>query len=113
APAIRSRAASMSLNVITLRQLQREIEDRQDRDQAARGIAKSSGFEGFANFGGELFGIERFGQEKHSRRAAVARGKRFFKISGDEKNFDVRVCGAERIGKLASAGLRHDQIGEE
>src|SRR5262249_39872000 len=67
----------------------------------------------FPDFGGELFGVERFWQEKHSRRTAISRLERFFKITGDKKDFDVWIRSSQRVGESTAAGLRHDQIGQE
>src|SRR6266403_3639364 len=94
----------MSLNVITLIQSQREMIDRQDRDL---------GVECFADFGGELLDVERFGKKKHSRFAAIARLERFLQVSGDEQNFDVRLSNLERIGKTAATDLWHDDVSEK
>src|SRR5438874_8400073 len=66
-----------------------------------------------ADFRAQLLDIERLGQKKHSRCAAIVGLERFLEISGNEKNLDVWVRGAERIGKFTPARLRHDQIGEE
>src|SRR5205085_10175269 len=80
---------------------------------ARDGRSTTLSVQGFADFGGELLGIERFRQKKHSRFATVPRGQRFFEISRDKNNFDVGMNSAERIGETAATGLRHDQIGEE
>src|ERR1700681_4054682 len=103
---MRSRAASMSLNEITPAQCSRKIDNRQDRQSVAarRGERDANGLtcgcasgrwrlqlriEDFAHFGGELLGIERLGQKKHSVIAPIARMERFFEIPGDKNNFRV------------------------
>src|SRR5205085_2775867 len=101
---MRSRAASISLKLITPRQCGRKIDNQQDRLVSV---------ECFPDFAGQLLRIERFWQEKHFRFAAVAWLKRFFEISGDKKNFGFGISRAQGIGKTAPAHLRHHQIGEK
>src|ERR1700704_1615786 len=98
---MRSRAASMSLNEITPSQCSRKIDNRQDRQSVAarRGERDADGLrcrcaapraglqlriKDFAHFDGELLGIERLGQEKHSMIAPIVRMERFFEIDRDK-----------------------------
>src|ERR1043166_3164300 len=78
-----------------------------------RAIAPLLRFERFANFGGELFDVERFGQEKRSRLAAITRLERFLEVAGYKQNLDVRLRKSKRIGKTPAADLRHYDIGEK
>ena len=69
----------MSLNVITRAEFRARFRLRQgyggqatiDNCRGKRRVSLS--IESFANFGRELFGVERFGKEKHAGLAAIAR----------------------------------------
>jgi hypothetical protein len=67
----------------------------------------------FANFDSELFGVERFWQEKRSGFATIGRLQRFFEISGDEENFDIGMSRAESVGESPAANMWHHHIGEK
>src|SRR5205807_604831 len=128
---MRSRAASISLNVIKRSQscarfrLRQATADRRqsttstalarliDIEAAETAVTTGSRIESLAYFDRQLLGIEWLWQEKHSRLASIARLKRFFEIAGDKKNFDVGLSGAKRIGETAAAHLRHYQVGEK
>src|SRR5438105_14693957 len=111
---MRSRAASISLNVIMPCQCGWDMNNRQDRHRSrqARGRRRLT-VERLPDFGGQLLGIEWLWQEKHFRFAAVARLERFFEIPRDEENFNVGMNRTEGIGKAAPAHLRHHQIGKK
>jgi hypothetical protein len=48
---------------------------------------------------GELFGIERFGQKKHTLIGFIAGVERFREIAGDKNDFRARPQFAQPIGK--------------
>ena len=115
APAMRSRAASISLKVVTHRECQREIAPRQDWRCGLLGDEVPNLFcvQRFANFGRQLLAVEWLRQEKHTGLTTIARLERLFEISRDEENSDVWVGGAKCVGKTASTDLGHHHVGEK
>src|ERR1700741_4110605 len=86
------------------------------RDRESTTAARSCGnlnVERFPNFDGELLGVERFWQEKHSRFATIVRLKRFLEIAGDEEDLDIWMNGAKSVGKATTAKLWHHHVGEQ
>src|SRR6266702_2528601 len=138
---MRSRAASMSLNVITRfsiyrarnsgnvftsitknRRTTRSTCSRrplnakrvclQSVRRACRG-ERLQVVERFAHFGSELLGIERFRQEKHAGISAIIRMERFLEVPRNENHLYVRAGRAQPIGKAAAAHLWHDHVGKQ
>src|ERR1700730_16033218 len=105
---MRSRAASMSLNVITRSQSWRKIDNRQLLPRKHSGRLQLR-VERVPNALRELLGIERLGQKEHSVVDAL---QRFVEISGNKNNFCVRTDFAQPIGEMATAHLGHDHVGK-
>src|ERR1700680_796105 len=68
--------------------------------------------ERFAHFGSELLGIERFRQEKHAGISAIARLERFLEVPGNENHLYVRAGRAQPIGEAGAAHLLHVEVVE-
>src|ERR1044072_6225597 len=103
----------MSLNVITRGNLNAAAMMDNRRVRQWRAIAPLLRFERFANFGGKLFDVERFGQEKRSRLAAITRLERFLEVAGYKQNLDVRLRKSKRIAITPAADLRHYHVGKK
>src|SRR5437879_10476165 len=69
--------------------------------------------ERFAHFGSELFGIERFRQEKHAGISPIPRMERFLEVSGNENHLYMWAGRSQPISEAAAAHLRHDHVGEQ
>src|SRR5580700_11163917 len=119
---MRSRAASISLNEITQSQytaqtapamVSRKIDKRRGFGGHRYRYSSTGRVENFADFGGELLGVERLRQKKHSFITPIMRMERFFEISGNENDFGVGAGEMEPIGKTASTHLRHDHVGQQ
>ena len=61
----------------------------------------------------ELLGVERFREEEHSVVAFINAVQRFVEITGNENDFCLRAHFAQPICEMASAHLRHDDVGEQ
>src|ERR1044072_1707630 len=103
----------MALSVITAGNSNTAAMMDNRRARECRAIAPLLRFERFANFGGKLFDVERFGQEKRSRLAAITRLERFLEVAGYKQNLDVRLRNSKRVGKTPAADLRHYDVGEK
>src|SRR6266478_394340 len=123
---MRSRAASISWNVITLFQytaaegaamVSRESGSSTAIASGGSTIVRSTtllrGVERFANFGRKLLGVERFRQKEHVGIESIAGMQRFFQVAGNENDFRVRASLMQPFGKMPAAHLRHHHVGEK